>query len=296
MRNVDSPSGAAAMAGTNAGTRGSNPSNTATHHTASNNNNNNTSNTGSSTPSTPNRLPSSSSTGWGGFLLGLVTSPDTHDEPPTTLLPSQQQQQQQQQEEEEVEQAHLQPDHNSNHRDYTRSPSRSVDQHHVVLYYCVCLVGGVPGTLYVTQRLLWLVYGISLTGSLKRESLPLNGLDGILALENANLLQGNTVRFSFFEGIKTFLISPLALDCNLLRAVIMSIKDCFGDSSQPLRFANGSTRPPEIPADGAAATTKFASQAPSRGLAADSRQISNSSIRPATEPPTTAKKNLIDLL
>ena len=289
MRNVDSPSyhSTGASASTSAGASAGASTNSSGHNSSN---------------STPNK--GASSVGWGGFLLGLVTnSPDIsssssstergHSSNAATSAVNSSADHYHSDGSGSGSSSGIGDDYNS---ESNQISSHFMDRGHVVMYYCVCLVGGVPGTLYVTQQLLWLVYGISITGSLKRESLPLSGLDGILPLENANLLQGNTVRFSFFEGIKTFLISPLALDCNLLRTVITSIKDCFVDIPRVLRAtSNRRDDQQNASSDGVTETIIHTTEN------IRSREFeSNSALREhstrQTTPQPANKKNLIDLL
>jgi hypothetical protein len=98
----------------------------------------------------------------------------------------------------------------------------------LVLYNCVVMVGGLPGNLYVTQQCLWLVFGLSIPGiPLRRESYPLSGLDSITQLENSSLLTANSSKFSFFGSEKVLTISPLAVEKTVLKMVIMAIRDCF---------------------------------------------------------------------
>ena len=96
-----------------------------------------------------------------------------------------------------------------------------------VLYYCACLVGGIPGKLYLTPYVICFVYGVLGITNVK-EMLPLNKLESVIAPDKeASLLSANTLKLTFFAGSRVLFISPIMVECLRLRSVLMDAKEAF---------------------------------------------------------------------
>lgn len=103
--------------------------------------------------------------------------------------------------------------------------------HDNVLYYCACLVGGIPGKLYLTPYVLCFVYGVLGISNVK-EVLPLHKLEAVIApSKEASLLAANTLKLSFFAGSRELFISPIVVECLRLRSILMDAKECFAEFS-----------------------------------------------------------------
>jgi len=130
-----------------------------------------------------------------------------------------------------------------------------------VLYYCACLVGTMPGTLYLTSTNILIssstLFSIrpkrevfALT-ALHRSSLPMSRLkrhhggrvDSLsspstttssITSSAISMLSSNTLTLSFQEDSRRFvdvLISPLVIDCAKLQMIIMEVKSAFHNMS-----------------------------------------------------------------
>jgi len=88
-----------------------------------------------------------------------------------------------------------------------------------ILFYCACLVRSLPGTLYLTPSHLCLAYGVpGLHGS--RDAIPLRHVNSILAAPRS-------LKVSIYSNTKEFVITPLLVEAQLLRSVIVETKEHF---------------------------------------------------------------------
>ena len=94
-----------------------------------------------------------------------------------------------------------------------------------IIYYCACLVGGVPGKLYLTPHYIGLSYGV-LGISTAKELLPLSALSLVaFQVPGSSILAANALRLAFFGGRVEYSVSPVMVECNRLRTMIIDTCD-----------------------------------------------------------------------
>ena len=98
-------------------------------------------------------------------------------------------------------------------------PVFSLSSPPIVLFYCACLITTTPGTIYITKDNIYVQYGLPLLPQTK-VIYPLASLDNCVDDEHANL---PTVLLSFFDKMKVVSVTPLAVDCELLKTLIYSV-------------------------------------------------------------------------
>lgn len=117
----------------------------------------------------------------------------------------------------------------------------------IVLYYCTGLIGNVPGVTYITQR--HICFTSSVLGfNAKREVFALDHLTDISLLSSetssgsnagdsksdtssgGGLFASNTLKFSFYFGLKDVTITPVAIDCMRVKSMIELIQQQFSSS------------------------------------------------------------------
>jgi hypothetical protein len=117
------------------------------------------------------------------------------------------------------------------------------------------MVSSIPGKLFLTTKYIALVYGVlgsahslaySLTYPLTnlltyllthspilginttKELYSLASLDEVLAPErNASMLTSNTLKLSFFGGLKYVFVSPIVIECQRLRSIVIDAKSLY---------------------------------------------------------------------
>ena len=106
-------------------------------------------------------------------------------------------------------------------------PSVAPDAPDVVLYYCACLVNGMPGTLYVSPQYIGLVSGIP---PLQFRECHL--LRDLASVEVQTALNGysniNTLKLVLTDAKKEIYLTTLLVDPNPVRDIILDIVTVFG--------------------------------------------------------------------
>ena len=120
--------------------------------------------------------------------------------------------------------------HADNAENVSLKPVLSLSSSPIVLYYCACLVTTTPGTLYVTRDYIYIQYGLPLLPQTKT-AYPISALDSCLDDTKANL---PTVLFSFFKNTCVVSITPLAVDCELLRSLVYSVVNFSKDETKSI--------------------------------------------------------------
>ena len=91
----------------------------------------------------------------------------------------------------------------------------------IVLFYCACLITTTPGTIYVTVDNIYIQYGLPLLPQTK-VVYPIQAIDHITDDENANIA---TLLITLFKKKKVISVTPMAIDCSLLKTMIYSLID-----------------------------------------------------------------------
>ena len=91
----------------------------------------------------------------------------------------------------------------------------------IVLFYCACLITTTPGTIYVTVDNIYIQYGLPLLPQTK-VVYPISAIDHVTDDENANIA---TLLISLFKKRRVVSVTPMAVDCSLLKTMIYSIID-----------------------------------------------------------------------
>lgn len=108
---------------------------------------------------------------------------------------------------------------NSTNADTATKTHMSLTCPPVVLFYCACLISTTPGTVYVTCDRVYIQYGVGFLTPTKIV-FPLSTISNCASDPTASL---PTLLIHIVNRSKTISVTPLAVECSVLKDVIYSL-------------------------------------------------------------------------